>query len=89
MSKLILQYGTTRMGLYETEARFYKKQFRFFQPEPKYFLTIPVLVETLPEFQLLILFPAKPGPEIDFCQNSWQNMPKFDRVFCGKKVNTI
>jgi hypothetical protein len=65
----------------------YKRQFRFFQPEPDCFVNIPVEME--PEFQILILVPAKPELEIDFCQHSGWNMPEFDREFHEKKERQL
>jgi hypothetical protein len=37
----------------------------------------------------LILVPAKPEPEIDFCRNSGQKMPEFNRVFCDKSKDNL
>jgi hypothetical protein len=53
------------------------------------FLTIPVPVETEPKFQILILVPAKPEPEIYFCRNSGRKMPEFDCEFCPEEPKTI
>jgi hypothetical protein len=76
--------GTTGMGLFEkeTETIFSKRQFGFSEPETKYFKTIPVPVETKPEFQIFIPVPEKLEPEIEFCRNSGRNMPEFDCECC-------